>query len=437
MDNSNDIFLEDLFNRELQVKSLYSLIETAEVQFVTCIDAPFGYGKTTFFEMFKKYADQNFKEENSIVTIQYNAWENDFFENPLLSLISSITVESKNELTSSELKRVLADIGSNLVSILTRGTINPKELMMCEDEKPGEKLLSEYQNTIDERNSLKKALADMRVNNNNNKIVFLIDELDRCRPSFSIKMLETIKHFFDIDGIYFVLAMDKEQLKSTVSKFYGSTIDSNGYLRRFIDFDVALSKPTNKVYFEEHLREFNINGAEFPFVVLIEILSEVTTNLDFSLRDCDKLIKYFKLVFNTDYLKVHSFDDRSTLTHEYIRNVTIVHLLSSLLPLKVKDHKLFKDYINHSLSAENQNIINDISCHNSLANLFTKHDLTYDNGFKGIVSKVYTMKNPEKFNTVKFNQASNPNLLRKILKIDSMSDLDVLNRLNLLTLLKE
>ncbi|WAF58355.1 KAP family NTPase [Aeromonas caviae] len=32
----------------------------------------------------------------------------------------------------------------------------------------------------------------------------LIDELDRCRPSYAVEMLETIKHIFDISGVVFV-----------------------------------------------------------------------------------------------------------------------------------------------------------------------------------------------------------------------------------------
>lgn len=33
------------------------------------------------------------------------------------------------------------------------------------------------------------------------KLVIFIDELDRCRPSFALEMLERLKHYFDDDRI--------------------------------------------------------------------------------------------------------------------------------------------------------------------------------------------------------------------------------------------
>ena len=54
--------------------------------------------------------------------------------------------------------------------------------------------------------SLKKALNE-NDNATENLFVF-IDELDRCRPTYAIELLERIKHLLDIDGLVFILAMD-------------------------------------------------------------------------------------------------------------------------------------------------------------------------------------------------------------------------------------
>ena len=72
-------------------------------------------------------------------------------------------------------------------------------------------------------------------------MVFIIDELDRCRPDFAIRLIERIKHFFDIPKIVFFLVMDKTQLSKVVCHNYGyDEIVGEEYLDKFIDFWVSL-----------------------------------------------------------------------------------------------------------------------------------------------------------------------------------------------------
>ena len=79
-------------------------------------------------------------------------------------------------------------------------------------------------------------------------LVFFIDELDRCRPSFAIELLERVKHLFDVKNIVFVLSIDKKQLEAITAAVYGERIDALEYLRRFIDLDFYLPLPHTKDY---------------------------------------------------------------------------------------------------------------------------------------------------------------------------------------------
>jgi hypothetical protein len=65
--------------------------------------------------------------------------------------------------------------------------------------------------------------------------VVLIDELDRCRPTYAIEMLEQIKHLFDVDNTLFVIATDGEQLSRSIRAIYGESFDGKAYLRRFFN----------------------------------------------------------------------------------------------------------------------------------------------------------------------------------------------------------
>jgi len=66
-------------------------------------------------------------------------------------------------------------------------------------------------------------------------ITIIVDELDRCRPNYAIKVLEEIKHLFDVQGVAFVLGVHGRQLGHSVSAAYGESFDGAAYLRRFFN----------------------------------------------------------------------------------------------------------------------------------------------------------------------------------------------------------
>ena len=66
-------------------------------------------------------------------------------------------------------------------------------------------------------------------------LVLFIDELDRCRPTYAIEVLERIKHLFEVYGLKIVIACDIVQLSESVKSIYGSNFNALGYLQRFFD----------------------------------------------------------------------------------------------------------------------------------------------------------------------------------------------------------
>ena len=72
------------------------------------------------------------------------------------------------------------------------------------------------------------------------RVLFLIDELDRCRPDYAIAYLETIKHIFDIQGAVFILAADRQQLENSAKRAFGPNLDFEEYYRKFVHREVLL-----------------------------------------------------------------------------------------------------------------------------------------------------------------------------------------------------
>ncbi len=64
-------------------------------------------------------------------------------------------------------------------------------------------------------------------------LIVIVDELDRCRPNYALRVLEEIKHFFEVPGVVFILGLHGDQLSKSVRAVYGAEFDSDDYLRRF------------------------------------------------------------------------------------------------------------------------------------------------------------------------------------------------------------
>lgn len=65
-------------------------------------------------------------------------------------------------------------------------------------------------------------------------MIIFIDELDRCKPSFAVHLLEQIKHYLYDERIIFVLSVNQEELQYTIKHFYGNEFDASRYLDRFL-----------------------------------------------------------------------------------------------------------------------------------------------------------------------------------------------------------
>lgn len=89
-----------------------------------------------------------------------------------------------------------------------------------------------------------------------------IDEVDRCRPSFAIALLEGIKHLFGIPGVCFVVSTNMAQLSESIKAVYGQGFDGYGYLKRFFDVEYSLPMVSGHRYMELLMAEHPELGAK-------------------------------------------------------------------------------------------------------------------------------------------------------------------------------
>jgi predicted KAP-like P-loop ATPase len=75
----------------------------------------------------------------------------------------------------------------------------------------------------------------------NSPLFVMIDELDRCRPSYAVTVLERVKHLFEANDVVFIFATDTNQLQHTIRGAYGGDFDGRSYLSRFFDRRYSVS----------------------------------------------------------------------------------------------------------------------------------------------------------------------------------------------------
>lgn len=189
-------------------------------------------------------------------TVYFNAWENDFDNNPLVAIMAELeTLTRGNDEKFKSLVRKAAILSKSILPALIKSLaskyIDTKELTdLLNDATTGAfDIMDEEIKAYTEK---KKGLIDFRSElqayldekSSQSPLVFIIDELDRCRPNYSVQVLEQIKHFFNVPGIVFVLSIDKKQLSSAIKGVYGSEqLNSDEYLRRFINLEFVMPEP--------------------------------------------------------------------------------------------------------------------------------------------------------------------------------------------------
>ena len=199
---------------------------------------------TKYKEMTKYFQNtvvEKIELEHSYFPVYYNAWLYDNHTDPLISLLYIVTKECSRYVDTIRRKKVSECFGI-LLSAFSMSIQCKNIFQMSVDSERISKLfknkdiLEEIKN-IEEIREKVKEVFDSVIVENTQKLVIFIDELDRCKPSYALEMLERIKHYFDDDRIIFIVSVNKEQLTHTISNYYGNGFDSTSYLNKFFDLE--------------------------------------------------------------------------------------------------------------------------------------------------------------------------------------------------------
>ncbi len=340
---TDNLWGDDKLERKKCADALTNLVAGQPGPLVISLNGAWGTGKTFFLKRWQAQL-----EKNGFKSIYFNAWEDDFIGNPLVSIIGQLWDSLKGEKFAKivrsikeNAKPVLAKLLLNAVRVSTYGIVD----LDAEDLKNrAEAILSSYSETRNELQMLRSSLqelADKVKEETGHPIIFIIDELDRCRPLFAIELLERVKHIFDVPNLIFVLGIDRDELSNAVTSVYGN-IDVEGYLRRFFDMEFVLPPVKSKVfckylmeehglpeYFQRIAEKFQKQKPVRDYKVFLSLFSALSDGFGLSLRDMQYAIRFF--VFS-----LLNLDEGYFIYPE---------LLVVLILLKIKNKSLYQKFI--------------------------------------------------------------------------------------------
>jgi hypothetical protein len=260
---------KDLLNRKQYADFLTHYLSSRATPYVLNINASWGMGKTFFIRHWR----ETIKTKHP--TVYVNAWKSDFSDDPLLAVMSAIYEQLKDSLPpdqktiqgfSDALKtggRFLKGIAPIITKGLIQKTIGEDSteeallLFSANDaasiaEKAMSLLLQEHTDRVQSISKFRSDLAALIKSATTMTLTpplyLFIDELDRCRPTYSIELLETVKHLFSVEGAIFVISTDSQQLQHSIKAIYGHEFDGAEYLRRFFEQEYSLPAPDYESY---------------------------------------------------------------------------------------------------------------------------------------------------------------------------------------------
>ncbi len=343
-----DPFRNDALERKPIVDFLAGLLDEFNGPFVLALDSPWGTGKTTLVRMLKARLElENFQ------CVYFNAWQTDFVDDPLVALVSELDAidfvegEAKTtfqkhlaaakKITTAVAKRGLIasakaatfgglDLAKEYEAITAdvSGGLAGDAIAFFQKEKAALKRL---------REELEAAVAQLQTAGKRDSLVFFVDELDRCRPTFAIEVLERIKHLFDLSNIVFVLSVDKTQLAASVASVYGEKSDTQEYLRRFFDLEFGIPKIDSVRHVTVLLTRFGLDDVfasrkgelQYDKGQFVDFFSALADVFQLSLRARERCVTLLALVMH------------QTAQSQYLDAI----LVSYLIVLRAKQPELF------------------------------------------------------------------------------------------------
>ena len=382
---------KDLLKRNKDLVRFYDLLLAQEGTSSIAIDGRWGSGKTFFVKQSmllinakNPVSDMDDEKKASIVyaipfpeksedvpenynvAVYYDAWENDNDTDPVLSLVYEIIKQLGINYDFDDNGNIFKLAGSVLEAFTGRNINSIIENLKSENP------LTNIREEKDLHEDIKNFFTELLVERGNRLVIF-IDELDRCKPSYAVHLLERIKHYLCDERITFVFSVNLGELQHTIKHYYGNTFDACRYLDRFFDMRLSLP-PADKTAF---YREMGLDSG----YILEKVSRKVIDTYNMELREATR---FYRQVKTAAYEPTH--DSRKWdfgFSDGKGKKLLLMYITPILVGLKIVDISLYNDFVN----GKNSKPLMDIYKESDLEDWLCSGLLNRDEAFEEIEGK--------------------------------------------------
>lgn len=385
-ENIKETFANDILSRNVDVLRMAAIIESVGGGTAIALDAKWGAGKTFFVKQLKMVFDayndftnvlqdtekseiktickrhRIFENLEPAVTVYYDAWTNDNDIDPMLSLIYSIINEAKDDYQLNNDTDYIK-IAGGIFELVTGRNIN--ELL---DSLRGENPIAKIREAKDIQEEITRFLKSL-LPERGNRLVVIIDELDRCKPSYAVQLLERIKHYFDCEDVTFVFSVNLFELQYTIRRYYGEGFDASKYLDRFFDMTIGLPPADMRAYYQKI-------GLENGTWVYENVCKRVVETFHFEMRE---IARFYTLAKAAAYKPAHDNGNsmRFSFSEGKALQFAIICVVPVLIGLRISCQTDYAEFVEGSNPQPLLDVLrsNDIAI--SLCNYLLNNGETY------------------------------------------------------------
>ncbi len=339
-----DFLKNDSLGRNRDLSAILRILDClkSESGAIIALDGAWGSGKTVLVKELEaiwptdknEYAGiknvdseliDSFKEH--YIPCYYNAWENDYATDPAQSLLMNLGdfFNERKDIREKALRSLpkLVNVGS-FVKEVSKGLI---DVSCIGDGKP--KLVPEVNRARKIRKEISDLIKQKIELKNDLKFLYIIDDLDRCKPTYAVELLEAIKHSFSNENIVFLVATNMPELSNIVSGYYGGKLNGGVYLDRIFDLNVSVSAIDMKKYLSLRL------GTSSDYYAL-----DIMDYLNFSMREANRYANVLKLCDAYFSNAAYGQDMSETSIYKFV-------FVPLFLAYKIKDVSIYGKLTSH------------------------------------------------------------------------------------------
>ena len=333
----------DLFGYKEFGEKLAGFVESLEGPSVIGLDGPWGSGKTTFG---KQWA--GLLRQRGSAVIYFDAFAADSGDDPLGDIASQLFVGVADEETrrrfadaALQLMKSLAPVGAGLAlrwatsgfvgegpvrSFISafrdawRARVGKDDEMSkvfrrrIDGAQDRARVISDFRKALE---SLADAMKEEALGKADSAekgkesslprpLVIIIDELDRCKPTYALDLLENLKHVFNVENVCFVLVTNSAQLEKVVESQYGVTA-ATAYLKKFFQASFFLPKTGTQTINSTYIQYLLDERWGLGHLDLKELVETVVSRFGVDLRGMERVALHVGWCLRRDWFSDNGF----------------------------------------------------------------------------------------------------------------------------------